>query len=116
MTDWRLVDGRSCESGEGQLIVKGGGALDIGAPVALVYESTPALEEWTPTARMLAAAPDLARLAAELTALALALGDALAAHGLDPSTRQGQRDTALLVRTQDLISEAKGRLGEVYGE
>ena len=121
MTEWRLVDGRTSESGEGQLIVKRGGPLDIGAAVARVYENTPAFGEWTPTARLLAAAPELARLTADLAALTLALGEALADHHAGTSTTRPyrqtfERDAALLERTQEKVSEAKALLGEVAGE
>jgi len=120
VNDWRLIDGRTSESGEGQLIVKGGGPLDVGAIVARVYENTEAFGEYTTTARILAAAPNLARLTADLAALALKLGDALADHHTGTSTTRPyrqtfERDAELLERTTALVSEAKDLLGEVAG-
>jgi hypothetical protein len=61
---------------------------------------------------------DLAKLTADLAALALELGEALADHHSGTSTTRPyrqtfERDEALLERTQALVSEAKARLGEV---
>jgi len=117
--DWQLIDGKTSETGEGQLIVKrSDDALEIGPIVARVYEDTPAFGEWTPTARLLAAAPNLARLTADLAALALKLGDALADHHAGTSTTRPyrqtfERDAELLGRTRALVTKAKERLEDL---
>ncbi len=114
MSDWRLIDGRTTESGEGQLIVKRDGPLDVGAIVARIYENTEACGEWTPTARILAAAPELARLTADLSTLTLGLAEALTDHHAGTTTQDYQatveRDEELLARGMALVSEALAHL------
>ena len=57
---WKLFDGRSSSRGEGQLVI---GAFDCArqaAPrIAWVNETTPQMNQFTPDARLIAAAPDL---------------------------------------------------------
>lgn len=121
MTEWLLIDGKTSETGKHQLIAeRADNAVGIGTLLARVYEDTPAFGEWTRTARLMARAPELARLAADLAALMLDLGGALTDHHRGTSTTRPlrqtyERDERLLERTQELIGEAKTRLQEIEG-
>jgi len=54
--EWMLFDGRSSSENGNQIIIRRGNPIRY---VALVYETTPEFGQFTPTARLLLAAPEL---------------------------------------------------------
>jgi len=54
--EWMLFDGRSSSENGNQIIIRRGNPIRY---VALVYETTPEFGQFTPTARLLLAAPAL---------------------------------------------------------